>query len=285
MNLTELLDQEFADDYKLDAVKNTNRLYDLVQRGSRHLFVTIGDSWTYGARLDEECTGPDKEQYRIENCYGHKVSEQLNSDFLNLGIPGINNLWMVSKYRDLCNLADQIDYDKITIFITLTEYGREIESDFDTDPVLNSGYRTAKCHRDLAVALNEYLSDMLLEANHPKVNLVLGINYVTNIYPEKLQSYFVPSTWLEVLVGNTITEECMVVGSWVIPKFKTMLGYNNGIDPTTALIELESMIAMAEKRLDIIYNTGYNYKQGYGHPNSTGHQLWANYIIQNASIH
>lgn len=287
MNLKDLLDQTFADDYKLDAVNKTNRLYDLVERGGRDLFVTIGDSWTYGGRLEEECPGTkkEKEQFRIETCYGYEVSSYLKNDFLNLAVPGINNLWMIDKYKALCKIADQIDYDKITIFITLTEYGREMGTDIDHDLSLNDSYRTAKCHKDLALSLNEHLADTILLYSHPKIELQLGINYVTNLYPDRLQPYFVPRTWLEVLVDKNINDECMVVGSWVIPKYKEMLGYNEGIDQTVALTELDNMIASAEKRLDIIYNTGYNYKQGYGHPNSIGHKLWADYIIQNASIH
>ena len=287
MNLVKLLDQEFSEDYKLEQAKKTNRLYDLIQDNKRSLFVTIGDSWTYGERLASEYSGSkqEKERFRIENCYGYTISRYLDSDFLNLSIPGSNNLWMVDKYKSFCKIASELDYDKIIIFITLTEYGREIGTDFDLDPALNDLYRKSQSCKDLALSLNEYLTDILLSYTHPKIDLKLGINYVTNLYPKRLQSHFVPRTWLEVLADKEIIEECIVVGSWVIPHYKDILNYNEGIDQTIVLEELNDMITTAKKRLDIIYNTGYNYKEGYRHPKTTGHQLWANYIIKNASFY
>jgi len=39
------------------------------------------------------------------------------------------------------------------------------------------------------------------------------------------------------------------------------------------------MIERGQRRLDLVYNTGFNYRTGYGHPNSHGHAKWASYIL------
>lgn len=276
--VTDIFNQTFEQDFVLEEVqKIKGRLYDFVPAGSRKLFVSIGDSWTYGARLAEEDANND--QYRVTHCYGGLVSQTLGADFLNLAVPGINNLWMINKYLQLLDIADLLEYDHIDVFVTLTESGREIGTDFDLDPVLNNGYRQATTPRQVAQALANYEADRILNNQNTKVNLKLGCNYVTNIYPESLQPFFVPRTWLEVLLDCNIEDECFVVGSWVIPKYRDMLSYNSGVDQSAVLEEMTDMIERGQRRLDLVYNTGFNYRTGYGHPNSQGHAKWASYIL------
>lgn len=273
--------ETFADDFNLEEVSKLNgRLYDFISSNSRRLIVTIGDSWTYGARLAEEDTNND--EFRIANCYGGIISQVLSADFLNLSVPGINNMWMVNKYLQLINIADALDYDHIDVFITLTEFGREIGTDFDLDPVLNDRYREAITPREVALALAEYEATRILRQQHPKINLRLGCNYVSNLYPQTLQKMFVPRTWLEVLLDSSIKDECFVVGSWVIPKYRDILSYNTHIDQSDVLQEVNKMIDIGNRRLDLVYSTGFNYKNGYGHPNSAGHRKWAEYILTQA---
>lgn len=276
--VTDIFNQTFEQDFALEEVqKIKGRLYDFVPAASRRLLVSIGDSWTYGARLAEEDANND--QYRVANCYGALVSQALGADFLNLAVPGINNLWMINKYLQLVDIADLLEYDHIDVFVTLTESGREIGTDFDLDPILNDGYRQATTPRQVAQALANYEADRILNNQNTKVNLKLGCNYVTNIYPESLQPFFVPRTWLEVLLDRNIKDECFVVGSWVIPKYRDMLLYNSGVDQSEVLEEMTDMIERGQRRLDLVYNTGFNYRTGYGHPNSHGHAKWASYIL------
>lgn len=279
--LKDLLDHHCSSDFNLEQVVklSTRGPYDLLENNSNILLVTIGDSWTYGARLNEEFPA-DPDRGRVEHCYGYQLAKYLKADFLNYSVPGANNLWMVDRYKSLLQLADQLHYEKIIVFIGLTEYGREISTDFDLDPVLNDRYRLAKTPRDLAVVLSQYISDQLLSNLHPKINLILGLNYINNIYPVELSSYFLDKIWLECILDSTLDEECLAVGTWAIEKFKLLpKEFNPNADQNLCLEQVTTMIDLAEKRLNLIYNSGHNHTQGYGHPNSTGHKIWANYII------
>jgi len=278
--LTNLLDHTCSSDFKMEQVLKLSARgpYDLIENNNDTLLVTIGDSWTYGSRLAEEYPA-NPERGRIEHCYGYHLSQHLKADFLNYSVPGANNLWMIEKYKTLVQLADQLDYKKIIIFIALTEYGREISTDFDLDPSLNDLYRLSNTPRDLAVALSQHIANQLLSTKHSKIKLVLGLNYVNNIYPKELNSYFIDKFWLECILGKTIDTECLAVGTWAIEKFKLLTNeFNPLADQTMALNEVISMIEQGETRLNLIYNSGHNYKEGYGHPNSMGHKIWADYI-------
>jgi len=281
MSLPTIIQEIFAKDFELDEVKKINgRLFDFKSNGKSTLFVSIGDSWTYGARLNEEAVNESGDQCRQNKVFGNLVADYLEADWCNLSIPGINNLWMLEKYQMLCEHVNKLDYEKVIVFITLTEYGREISTDFDLSPELNQKYY-ARCLRvrDIAQALADYTADGLLEKSNPKIKLMLGTNYVNNIYPDKLKPLMLEKSWLEVLTQQPFDDECLVVGSWVIPKYKNLTQFSHcNIDSTQMITDLDAMISTANKRLDVLYNTGLTHKTGYGHPTSEGHQRWCNYI-------
>jgi hypothetical protein len=281
--LRDLLNSASPTDLELEEVKKVSHRgsYDLVESGKSRLLVTIGDSWTYGWRLNEEFAN-DPEQGRITHCYGYLLAKHYGADSLNWSIPAINNLWMVDKYRTLIDLADNLDYDEILVFITLTEYGREIYTEFDSDPELNTMYSQCNRPTDLARALSTYLSARLLQHSHPKIQLRLGLNYVNNLYSQDLATKFISPSWIECLTGEQFTDECLVVGSWVVEKYNLLSKQiNQSADPIVCKEEVLGMVDSAQKRLNMIFSSPYNYKVGYGHPNTKGHQIWANYLIQN----
>lgn len=269
--ITNKIDQLLANDFNEPEVKKLNgRLYDYINRNSDSLFITIGDSWTYGWRLDEEGD-------RIDMCYGNIVSDSLGQDFLNLSIPAINNTWMVDKFVQLAN--SDLGYKNISVFIGLTEFGREINSHYDMSPEIHSLYRKSKSCRDIALALANYNSKRLLDNMHGNIKLTLGCNYISNIYPKELQPYFLPRTWLEILLTQSLRDECLVVGSWVIPKFREILELYNKNNSLEIVNDVTILTKLAQDRLDLIYGTGSNHRTGYGHPNSIGHKKWAEYIL------
>lgn len=275
---TELFKQIFAKDFDLEESKWRGP-FDFVNRDSRKLFVTIGDSWTYGWRLDDEVIS-DKNEFRINHCYGGVISSKFGWDFLNLSIPASNNLWMAKKYLQIVDNFDRFGYDEIKIFITWTEYGREFFTDFDDSVEIFERYRTCQSATDVATAISKQINHML-DIQSP-IQLHMGINYVSNLYPAKMD--ILPWSWLEVLKQKKIDEFCMTVGSWVIPKFNNLLEVNPSVDRFDLMKEIEQLVDQSNRRLDLIYNTGYNHKVGYGHPNSHGHALWADYIMDSVNF-
>jgi len=108
----------------LESVTNTTSengpdWYYEVDRDSKHLLITAGDSWTYGQTLD-----PKK---RTRQIYGSLISKNKNADWINVGLCAESNLiikdYVTLVYNNLCK-----SYNKITIIFTLTESTRDLHS-------------------------------------------------------------------------------------------------------------------------------------------------------------
>ena len=122
----------------------------------------------------------------------------------------------------------------------------------------------------------------MLQHRHSKIKLVCGLTYVNNIFSQEFQPYFLDQSWIELLKDQRFADECLVIGSWVIDKYKLLLReYNQSADQTRFKTEIIEMIDQAEKRYNFIYSSEFNHKSGYGHPTVKGHSLWAEYLIQN----
>src|SRR6056300_569890 len=108
--------------------------FDFVKRSSNVLLVTIGESWTWGDSLQSSwADGTDDKEFRLLNVYGGKLSLKLNSDFLNIAMPGESNLWIANKLDYLIENIDSLNYKNIIIILTLTEVGREFNGNLDKD--------------------------------------------------------------------------------------------------------------------------------------------------------
>ncbi len=92
------------------------------------LLISVGDSWTWGDSLGKIADGlVDDKDYRVRNIYGYHLSNMLNTDFINIGIPGGANLKILDHLRIvLKNLTK--NYKKIYIIFTLTESARDLNS-------------------------------------------------------------------------------------------------------------------------------------------------------------
>lgn len=245
--------------------------FDFVDRESDNLLITMGDSWTYGARLDEESDDAD---FRLQNTFGNQISEQMKADFLNVAVPGINNLWLVEKLEALCKQLKISPYNQIHIVCMFTETGREFLSDFDLDPKYNDIYRKCITVNDVIVAMAKHINSRLNLCRSPNTHIHVFTNYVDNIYEN---SYNI--SWLEILLDRAVSNTCGMVGSWVIPKFEELAQFNSEINKDVLKNELVELMDKAQERLNLVYNTGYNYKVAYGHPMSTGHKKFADYFI------
>ena len=96
--------------------------------GSDTLLITVGDSWTWGDSLGKTDFKFDDRDYRINHIYGTRLSEMIDCDFINIGIPGGSNLYILDYLvRTLENLNKK--YNQRHIIFTLTESGRELNND------------------------------------------------------------------------------------------------------------------------------------------------------------
>lgn len=261
-----------TDDMNLTEVKNLKERgpYDFVCRDSETLFVTIGDSWTYGFRLNEEDLSD--QNFRVKNTYGYIISDRLNADFLNISVPAINNLWMIEKLKLLVKNVN--NYKDVQVILMMTEYGREFNTHFDSAPVYTQMYKNCSNAKDVVMKLSNHMSNQIESCKNEKIQIDIFTNYVTNLYKSGMKN-----SWLEILCNKKL-DQCFTIGSWVIPKFEHLVNYNQDVKKTDLKNELLNMMELAEKRFDIIYNTGYNHKSGYGHPNSKGHLKFAEYYLK-----
>ena len=115
-------------------------------RHSNTLVVTVGDSWTWGQCLggyNEIKTYKDHDWQtinglvtnvnadRLNNAYGNLLSQQLNSDWLNLAFPGWSNVHMSQVVQNLGKVIPSLHYSNIFVIVTLTEVGRWFNTHVD----------------------------------------------------------------------------------------------------------------------------------------------------------
>jgi hypothetical protein len=112
---------------------NNNRLwYHELNRNSNTLLITVGDSWTWGDSLGKTTPKFDDYDYRTTHIYGHILSDRLSSDFINVGLPGGSNFYIL-LHLELVLASLKKKYKNVKLVFTLTESGRELQSDFENN--------------------------------------------------------------------------------------------------------------------------------------------------------
>jgi len=110
---------------------NFNRLwYHELDRNSDTLLITVGDSWTWGDSLGKTTIKFDDYDYRTTHIYGHILSDLLASDFINVGLPGGSNFYIL-LHLELVLASLKKKYKNVKLVFTLTESGRELQSNFE----------------------------------------------------------------------------------------------------------------------------------------------------------
>ena len=87
--------------------------YHEVDRSSDKLIITMGDSWTWGDRLGKTTIEYDDREHRTRHIYGNIVSEQLGADFINIGFPGWNNIYIMNRLLDI--FPTSVSYTHLTL--------------------------------------------------------------------------------------------------------------------------------------------------------------------------
>jgi len=257
--------------------------FDFVSRGSKTLFVTIGDSWTWGADL----TPTQDNKYRLNHVYGNVIAKHFDYDFLNLAVGGCSNSWIAEQFSQLVKVERMMQYDTIICVITLTEAAREFNTKWDstidyskwTKQNINSpadyyrllGCINSKSCKQIANALSVSL----------KIKLFVGVNYVDPIGTHDLQDILFKDTWIDLFsaqINNPVQGKCYVASHWVIDRFEQIFEINPNLNKADFLTWMVEIIDNANTRLNYISDS--NYFKRIHHPVASGHKCWADYIIK-----
>lgn len=257
--------------------------FDFINRNSRTLFVTIGDSWTWGADL----TPTQDWKYRIDNVYGNVVANHIGADFLNLAVGGSSNLWITEQFERLVAVESSLNYDNIICVITLTEVGREFDSQWDRSidylAWTNQNITTSDSYYKWLAFINKLSAQRINIAadNSSKIKLHVGTNFADHIGLECVSNYLMPHTWIELFApetGQVINSSCYVASRWVVDRFENILKINPALDRFVFLEWMIKIMDSAHIRLNVISHPDY-FKRIH-HPVSSGHRCWAGYIIK-----
>lgn len=230
--------------------------YHYVDRGSRELVVTVGDSWTYGDSLGKTKVrnGTDDTEYRLKHVYGNILTEQLGTDWMNLALPGASNYCMLNWLGQL--LDRKFNYGQITCVVTLTEAGRHEELRWAHGNLLQSALA------DIVAKTYSMVNELRLR--FPRVIFKVAHNFTDSIGGHDV----IERTWLEVLTDTQLQNGTFIVISDHIKQ----LNYDRTYPDTPDVID------RALQRIDILDACAYCNKEDSRHPTEQGHQLWADYL-------
>ena len=247
-------------------------------RNSPDLLITLGDSWTWGDSLPMD--------QRTDSIYGAVMANHLNQDFVNLARCGAANIeihdrltWFLPKVIDR--------YQQITVVLTLTENGREIRY----DPIWTD--RTCmpeSLHAfqiDYERVMFETFSNTIMHWPQVRFFIARNFTYTHDENKHLLESYLVPSTWVDVLAQDQDMQDyptnlrllSQMAMTPMIAHFKILKIYNQ-LKPEF----FETFMAM-EEAMEWLDRSVLNSNEATRHPTAQGHKLWANYLLSVIGAH
>jgi hypothetical protein len=258
--------------------------YTFVSNDSKKLVVTIGDSWTWAADL----TATDELSVRLAKSFGGIVANELSADFLNLGQCGTCNLHIIERIKELCKIIPTLEYHSIIVIITYTEVARSINGPydktvnyhdwFDTHPLtsIDDFNLFLAYHNGLG---QEHILRLMNEYDH--VTVIIGNNFTDPIGMRDSLN-ILSKTWIELYNEHTLQKEyskpCYILAHWVIDKLP---GFIKEFKPTVDHTDLNSwliyLVDCANARTSLIDS---RYYAGVNHPTQLGHEIWANYLLE-----
>lgn len=202
---------------KLPGPINSYNPYYFKNCNSDALVVTVGDSWTWGQELcgynelldirtcDWQVVNgmlSNINSDRFEKSYGNLLSQQLNSDWLNLAVPGWGNTQMAGLVKNLADIIPHLHYDKILVVVTLTEIGRWFNTHVDVNIDHQKLFYKLHHPTQLLERLNSIVVDDITAClnKFSHVKLLVGTNFVDpigldNLLPEQRLS----KPWYQLL--------------------------------------------------------------------------------------
>jgi hypothetical protein len=273
------------------------RLFDVVERQSNTLVITIGDSWTWGADLTQKkINGAHLERlsdddYRIKNVYGNILAEKIAADFLSLGELGSGNWYIDRKLKELTHIKHRLAYDRILVVGIFTDLGRDFNSHCDIDIDYRSwllpNIKEYKDYYDflkyinhqIALSISKTMSDF-----DERYQFFFSTNFVNPIGYDLLQDHFLPKTWLEIICKKNqidyCPEKCYMVFPYVIEKLEAIFDMAPELDKSIWLKWINEIVEDANMRAAVCFRDNINFGPLL-HPSAQNHACWAEYLYKN----
>jgi hypothetical protein len=266
-------------DHSKSVFYNTEYYENVTDRPN--LVITYGDSWTWGDSL-----GAD----RLNQIYGQQLANLLDSDFAYSAYPGSFNYWTHNRLQvlldyDIKRLSQT--YKNVYVVVTLTELGRDFEFDQYVNEFLE--YCTPSADADTILKQAEQFDfeklasvDKQLPSN---CHLIVGRNF-THTYADNANrlTNLVDESWADLLFKQQnfdIVPDIRIM-SFGIRKFEQWATQQPIDQAQFKSWYLENVLIPAQKQIDLLVASKYNFKEATKHPTAEGHKIWAlhlyNYI-------
>jgi hypothetical protein len=254
--------------------------FDFVDRNSKKLVITSGDSWSWGADL----TPDDNEDYRLEHAYGNIIAKQLNADWLNLSQSGSNNFFIADRIEELEKIISSLDYTKIYLICTFTEIGRSFNSHYDSYIDYISWFKNnivneSDFDKFLYFLNAECLTRIQKVVKKHNIELRVGSNFVDPIGLDTADG-FLKTPWFRLL-----GIDCPVVAYAGSTGVSRLLDAEQFIPDSKKSLFRSWFVKLIDnaKYIDQVTSTSIHphvLSGRCGHPQADGHKRWANYILQ-----
>ena len=280
--------------YWSDCYKHMVNPYLEIANNNPNLVICYGDSWSWGDSLGDSNagTGVDDLEFRSKNIFGFHLSQMLNADFVNVATPGIFNYWIHDRLDILCRHDIKrlsSSYDKIYIIITLTELGRDFEfykyvDDFKT---FYNWETDSECTAEKILIEAERFDFLKLKKINNQLpkncHMIVGRNFTNTFKVNKsILTNLVPENWTNILLKkqNMSVLTDVSIMSFGVDRFNKFI-HAHGLDNDQYKDWfINNLSILANKQIDYLNNSMYNYKKASKHPTPDGHKLWADYLIK-----
>jgi len=273
--------------WRLENIPNADRItvdeYHSDTTGKDTLVIAAGDSWTYGDSLGET---------RLSDVYGRKVSQALNADWINIGLPGRSNSYIINNVTWLLDQFKNNHYKKIFVVITLTENGREPGETFAS----SVDFKNLNTENFYNVLLNAFEQEWITKLNQlastmpANCKLIVGQNFVwhQNVVSKLAENITVlKSNWIEKLgeyQQMDLPPRATLVTGWIFDSIRSIHNMIPETDPTLFKIWALPHIEQANKVNSWLSKSNLNNIGASKHPVAQGHQIWADYILNNVTV-
>ena len=251
--------------------------FDFVDRNSNTLIVTVGDSWTWGSDISENNHDND---HRLRCLYGNVLSQQLGTDWLNLGLSATSNFWLTAMVEEFAQVVPQLEYEKIFVICVFTGTGRWFHTRYDRyinyrEWTQNNIFKPSDYNK-LITKFNQdcvaRITAALFDFNH--VVTKFATNFVDPVGFEQVPAEQQLTPWYKIMHcdDGLVSHVCMD-GVKALLRMPEVITNQDHLDWFKQW--MLDIIPVSEQRNQIFTDTTKfrNY-----HPLQQGHKQWADYV-------